>query len=325
MRRAHDLDDLARACRLCPRQCGVPRQDGQGFCGQPPGARVAFMGPHRGEEPALTRGRGAGTVFLEGCSLRCGFCQNHQISHAPLGRGRIMDREELATAWLALQARGCANIEWVTPAPHLPELVAALALARRQGLHLPVVYNSSGYERVEVLRLLRGVVDLYMPDAKYSDGALARELSRAADYVPVNRRALLEMWSQAGPVRLDRQGRAVSGLLVRHMVLPGHLQNTRGVLSWLSRALGQGVWISVMSQYAPLWVARGAQPASLRRRLTRREQDLVLRMLEQEGLGLGWVQDRASWIHFLPDFAMPRPFACESTVDSRQSTVATGK
>jgi len=222
-----------------------------------------------------------------------------------------MGRQELADAWLNLQARGCANIEWVTPAPHLPELVAALALARRQGLHLPVVYNSSGYERVEVLRLLRGVVDLYLPDAKYSDSGLAKELSRAADYVPVNRRALLEMWRQAGPVRLDRQGRAVSGLLVRHMVLPGHLQNTRGVLSWLSRALGQGVWVSVMSQYAPLWVARGAQPLNLRRRLSRREHAHVLRMLEQEGLGLGWVQDRASWIHFLPDFTRARPFRRE--------------
>ena len=174
-----------------------------------------------------------------------------------------------------------------------------------------MVYNSSGYERVRVLRLLRGVVDLYLPDAKYSDPRLSRDLSGAADYVRINRRALQEMWSQAGPVRLDRQGGAVAGVLVRHMVLPGFLANTRGVLSWLSRALGQGVWISVMSQYAPLWVAPGEPPASLKRRLTRREQALVLEMLEQEGLTQGWVQDRASWIHFLPDFSRARPFKPE--------------
>lgn len=259
----------------------------------------------------LTRGRGAGTVFLEGCSLRCGFCQNHQISHQAQERAQAMGPEELAASWLALQAQGCANIEWVTPTAHLPALVTALALARRQGLHLPLVYNSSGYERVRVLQLLRGVVDIYLPDAKYSDPGLSQALSGAGDYVAVNRRALQEMWSQAGPVRLDRQGRAVAGLLVRHMVLPGFLANTRGVLSWLSRALGQGVWISVMSQYAPLWVGRGEPPASLKRRLTRREQALVLEMLAQEGLTQGWVQDRAAWIHFLPDFSQARPFKPE--------------
>lgn len=311
LERAEELSALARECRLCPRACGVQRGRGAGYCGQGLATRPAYIGPHRGEEPALTRGSGAGTVFLTGCSLRCGFCQNHQISHASPGHLRAMGQKELAEAWLDLQHQGCANIEWVTPTAHLPRLVSALALARRQGLHLPVVFNSGGYERVEVLRLLRGVVDLYLPDAKYSDADLGRELSGAADYVQVNRRALLEMWRQAGPVRLDRQGRAVAGMLVRHMVLPGMLANTCGVLSWLARTLGQGVWISVMSQYAPLWVVKGSAPPSLRRRLTRREQALVLDMLAREGLSLGWVQDRASWIHFLPDFNRAKPFKRE--------------
>lgn len=310
--RALALAGLMSGCQLCPRRCGVDRAAERGFCGQPDTARVAWSGPHRGEEPAFTRGAGAGTLFLEGCTMRCAFCQNHQISHALSSPGRALQAAELAGLMLDLERRGCANIEWVTPTSHLPSLVRALARARRDGLTLPLVYNSSGYERVEVLRLLDGVVDIYMPDCKYSDPALGLSLSQTPDYVPVNRQALGEMWRQAGPLRLDDEGRAVAGLLVRHMMLPGMLENTRGVLQWLAETLGRGVWVSVMSQYAPLWVTpERERPASLGRRITRREQKMVLGMLADLGLEHGWAQDRASWIDFLPDFARQMPFSPE--------------
>jgi len=311
--RAEALTRLQSQCALCPRRCGAARQEQQGFCGQPLEVRVAWVGAHGGEEPALTRGAGAGTVFLEGCSMRCGFCQNHQISHGPRYPGQAMDAAALAGRFLELQERGCPNIEWVTPSAHLPGLVAALALARRRGLTLPLVYNSNGHERVEVLRLLEGVVDIYLPDAKYGDDALAARLSGTPGHVQVNRRALLEMWRQAGELRLDHRGSAVGGMLVRHMVLPGMLDNTRQVLSWLAEALGPSVWVSVMSQYAPIWVARRRRPPpELRRRITRREHQRVLQLLAELGLERGGVQDRASWIDFLPDFNRRQPFSSEA-------------
>jgi len=263
---------------------------------------------HRGEEPVLAGSGGAGTVFVAGCNMRCRFCQNHQISQrAPRGAW-ARSAEELAAAFLALEREGCHNLEWVSPTQHLPELVEALRLARAAGLRLPLVYNSNGYERVEVLALLEDVVDVWLPDAKYASDELARQLSGTPGYVEVNRRALLEMWRQAGPLELDEQGLARRGTIVRHLVLPGHLADTRAVLAWLGRALGPEVSVSLMAQYHPAHESAELPPA-LRRTLTRREYALAVAALEEAGLVNGWVQERSSCGHFLPDFDRAEPFA----------------
>ena len=276
------------------------------------------MCPHQGEEPALAGEHGAGTVFLAGCSLRCAFCQNHQISHHPPRQHWSSSPRQLAEAFLGLERAGCCNIEWVSPTAHLPGLVEALGVARQEGCRLPVVYNSSGYERVEVLRLLEGIVDVYLPDAKYGRQDPVRALSNAVDYVDVNQRALLEMWRQKGPLCVDAGGLARQGLIIRHLVLPGHLENTRAVLGWIAGALGPEVHLSLMAQYYPAHLAHGKDLGpDLNRRLTRREHCLAMDALMDAGLENGWIQERASQQLFRPDFTQEDPFggaatACQS-------------
>lgn len=309
--RAQALSELARPCQLCPRRCKVDRGQELGFCGQPEQLQVASACAHRGEEPALSGIGGAGTVFLAGCTLRCLYCQNHQISHPPLPEGGAwqMTPRELARRMVELQQAGCHNIEWVSPTPHLPRLVQALAVAREQGLTLPVVYNSGGYERVQVLRLLEGIVDVYLPDAKYSDPALASQLSRAEDYLEANRRALTEMWRQVGPLELDGDGVARRGVIVRHLVLPGQVENSRGVFRWLRQHLGVEVTVSLMAQYYPAHRAlEPGAPRGMDRRLTRREYQLVVDALLDQGLEQGWIQELESWRCWQPDFDHDAPF-----------------
>ena len=310
--RALQLRALQRPCQLCPRRCGVDRRREPGFCALSEAPEIASVCAHLGEEPALSGEGGAGTVFLTGCTMRCGFCQNHQISH-PSDRRRgswLTSAEALAGELLELQRRGCHNVEWVSPTSQLPGLVEALALARDGGLDLPLVYNTNGFERVRVLRLLEGVVDIYLPDAKYARDDLARSLSLSPGYVAANRRALAEMWRQVGPLQLEADtGLARRGMVVRHLVLPGQLENTREVLSWIRASLGPDAWISLMSQYYPAHLDRpGAGLKGPPRRLTPREYRLAVAALDQAGLDNGWVQELEAWRRFRPNFFAQEPF-----------------
>lgn len=290
----------------------MDRDQEPGFCGQSEVLGVAAVCPHEGEEPALSGVHGAGTVFLTGCTMRCGFCQNHQISHQPASpdRGWSTSPEALAHELLELQRLGCHNVEWVSPTSHLPDLVEALALAREGGLGLPLVYNTNGFDRIAVLRLLEGVVDVYLPDAKYGGDEPARRLSNTAGYVEANRRALREMWRQVGPMECDADtGLATRGMVVRHLVLPGLLQNTRDVLGWIRAELGLGAWVSLMAQYYPAHVGRepGGQPGPPRR-LTPREYRLAVEALDEAGLDNGWIQELEAWRKYQPDFLAADPF-----------------
>jgi putative pyruvate formate lyase activating enzyme len=306
-RRVEQLRELRRPCQLCPRRCGVDRRVEVGFCGQRETLAVVAALPHRGEEPPLCTGAGAGTIFVAGCNMRCRFCQNHQISQGSARPAWSQDVEALARRLIELERAGCANIEWVSPTPHLPELVEALRLARAAGAaRVPVVYNGNGYDRLTVLRLLEGIVDVYLPDAKYGLAELAEECSSTADYVEVNRRALREMWRQVGPLRLDA-GRAVRGLLVRHLVLPGQLRNTEEVLRWIAEELGCELSVSLMAQYHPAHRTVGAE-GPLGRRITRREYRRAVEALSAAGLERGWVQELSSCARFLPDFDRADPF-----------------
>jgi putative pyruvate formate lyase activating enzyme len=275
-----------RRCALCPRACGVDRSRGEvGFCGAGSVARVASFAVHRGEEPPISGSRGSGNVFLSGCNLACRFCQNYPISR--LGVGRDLGAEEFAQGLLGLASQGVHNINFVTPTPWVPQILAALLLARRAGLALPVVWNCGGYESRPVLRLLEGIVDIYLPDMKYACGRRAWSLSRAPGYAAANQSAVEEMVRQVGPLRTGRHGLARRGVLVRHLVLPGGGGDTRAVLAALRR-FDPPVPVSLMYQYFPAHRAVGHPVYG--RRLWREEAIAARRALGRLGITAGWVQ-----------------------------------
>ena len=273
-------------CTLCPRRCGAERtaEAGGGFCRMPAGLRVARAMLHRWEEPPISGRNGAGTVFFSGCTLGCVYCQNGDISAG--GFGKDISTARLREIFEELIAQGAHNIELVTPTHFLPWILPALT----PRLPVPVVYNCGGYERVETLRALEGLVDVYLPDLKYADGALAAELSGAADYFPVACEAIREMFRQVGPYVLE-DGLLTRGVVIRHLVLPGYLDNTRQVLDWIAETFGPGdVLVSLMSQYTPTNNMTGR----LARRVTAAEYRAAAAYMRNCGITDGFVQERTS-------------------------------
>jgi putative pyruvate formate lyase activating enzyme len=265
--RAAALREMMRSCSLCPRRCGVDRLAGEtGVCGVAEEPVVSSYGPHFGEERPLVGRHGSGTIFLTHCNLKCIFCQNYDISH--LGTGRQVTVENVADMTLTLQSQGCHNVNWVTPTHQAPMLVEALLVARGRGLRVPVVYNCGGYESVEALRLLDGIVDIYMPDAKYGDNEIGRRLSAVPDYWDRNRAALAEMHRQVGDLGTDEAGIAQHGLLVRHLVLPEDLARTQVAMEYLA-SLSRDTYVNVMAQYRPQY--RAGEAPELRRSITTAE------------------------------------------------------
>ena len=262
--RAERLREMLADCRLCGRRCGVDRREGPGraFCRTGPRARVASYGPHHGEEPPLSGFLGSGTIFFSRCNMACVYCQNFEISQ--LDEGHDVDAHQLAGMMLALQARGCHNVNLVTPTHVAPMIVDALALAAERGLALPLVWNSGGYDSLELLRELDGIVDIYLPDFKYSDERYALAFSAAPRYPEVALAAIREMHRQVGPLEVDANGIAVRGVLVRHLVLPGGVAGTAEVMRLLAEEVGPDVVVNVMDQYRPAWRA-GRRPPLDRR------------------------------------------------------------
>lgn len=273
-------------CTLCPRRCGAERtaEAGGGFCRMPGGLRVARAMLHHWEEPPISGQNGAGTVFFSGCTLGCVYCQNGDISAG--GFGKDISTARLREIFQELIAQGAHNIELVTPTHFLPWILPALT----PRLPVPVVYNCGGYERVETLRALEGLVDVYLPDLKYADGALAAELSGAADYFPVACEAIREMFRQVGPCVLE-DGLLTRGVVIRHLVLPGYLDNTRRVLDWIAETFAPGdVLVSLMSQYTPTANMTGR----LARRVTAAEYRAAADYMRNCGITDGFVQERTS-------------------------------
>lgn len=273
-------------CTLCPRRCGAERtaEAGGGFCRMPGGLRVARAMLHHWEEPPISGQNGAGTVFFSGCTLGCVYCQNGDISAG--GFGKDISTARLREIFQELIAQGAHNIELVTPTHFLPWILPALT----PRLPVPVVYNCGGYERVETLRALEGLVDVYLPDLKYADGALAAELSGAADYFPVACKAIREMFRQVGPYVLE-DGLLTRGVVIRHLVLPGYLDNTRRVLDWIAETFAPGdVLVSLMSQYTPTANMTGR----LARRVTAAEYRAAVDYMRNCGITDGFVQERTS-------------------------------
>ncbi|MGC8499808.1 MAG: radical SAM protein [Leptospirillia bacterium] len=275
-------------CRVCPRSCGVDRLSGEtGTCRTGLLAKVAAANLHFGEEPCLTGTRGSGTVFFSGCNLACDFCQNFPLSQ--FGQGQEKTPREIAEIFLGLEGRGAHNINLVTPSHVVPQILHALALARKDGLTVPVVYNSNGYDEPAMLRLLEGYVDIYLPDMKYASDLVALRHSKAPGYVERNRAAVREMARQVGPLSLDDRGLARRGLLIRHLLLPGGLSGFGEVARFIREELGQETAVSFMGQYFP--THRALRIPALARRITKDEYDRGLEILFSEGLVEGYVQE----------------------------------
>ena len=293
--------EILKDCCLCPRKCHADRTAGKtGYCGMDQTVRVARAALHMWEEPCISGSRGSGAVFFTGCNLRCCFCQNRDIAIGDSGLEITINR--LAEIFLELQEKGAANINLVTPTHYTLHIIKALDLAKENGLRIPVVYNTSGYEKTETLKLLRGYIDIYLPDFKYMDGLLAAAYSNAPDYPEYAKRALEEMVGQTGPLKLDEEtGMARSGVIVRHLVLPGHVRNSKAVIQYLYETYGDQIYISIMNQYTPM--PQVTKDKLLGRKVTRREYEKVIDYALELGVENGFFQEGdVAEESFIPEF-----------------------
>ena len=267
-RRVQDLWDILKDCRLCPRECRANRLEGEvGYCKADSGLIVSSAFPHFGEESPLVGYHGSGTIFLTHCNLRCIFCQNFDISH--LGRGERITSSDMARMMIRLQELGCHNINFVTPTHYVPQIVASLPEAVEHGLRIPLVYNCSGYESLEVIQLLEGIVDIYMPDAKFMDEKYSKEYCNAPDYPGVLQEVLKEMHRQVGDLKTDSHGIAEKGLLIRHLVMPGGVASSEAVLRFIAEDISVHTYVNIMDQYRPEYHA--CEHVPINRRITHKE------------------------------------------------------
>lgn len=304
MENEKSIDNIAgkmmSACTLCPRECHVDRSSGKkGFCGMDGTIYLARAALHMWEEPCISGTKGSGAVFFSGCGLRCCFCQNHDIAIG--SRGLAVSVERLGEIFLELKEKGAANINLVTGAHYVPQIIEALKLARMQGMDLPVVYNSSGYEKLETLKLLEGYVDIYLPDLKYMEPDLAQKFSHAPDYVERAKAAIKEMVRQSGSCQFGEDGYIRRGTIVRHLILPGHTKNSRKVLRYLHETYGEEIYISIMNQYTP--VREFGEFKELNRKVTKREYEKVLDAAVEMGIQNGFIQEgETASESFIPEF-----------------------
>jgi putative pyruvate formate lyase activating enzyme len=301
------LTDQLTRCTCCPRNCRVNRiEDKVAACRVGADIQISHVGLHFGEEPPISGTKGSGTIFFAGCNLRCVFCQNYQISQEfQRFQTRTLTVDELASEMLRLQDAGAHNVNFVSPSHMIFQMADTIVAAKEKGLAIPVVYNTNGYDSVEALRQIRGLVDIYLPDIKYMDNSLGKRFSGVRDYAEVIPGVLREMLDQVGQLQLDDEGIAVRGLLVRHLVLPGHLENSRKCLCLLAD-LSPDIFVSLMSQYSPQHKAR--QYPEINRTLTENEYDEIIEVALDLGLENAFVQELESQDHCLPDFVQESPF-----------------
>ena len=282
------LENNNNFCELCPRLCRVDRRTQKGYCGLDLSLKIFCINLHFGEEPVISGKSGSGTVFFSGCNLGCVYCQNNTFSHN--GHGKNYSVEELTENLLKLQKRGAKNINFVTATPQLYGALKALKAAYEQGLKIPLVYNSGGYERVEILELLNGIVDIYLPDMKYSLSDLAKKFSEADDYVEKNQTAIAEMQRQVGSVlKIDEQGYVQSGIIIRHLILPSYMENSIEILKYIKINYGKNITISLMNQYFPTEKTKNFK--DIGRRLTFDEYCQILEYFDEQEFEMAFVQE----------------------------------
>ncbi len=287
-------------CNQCPRQCGIIRKKGLGYCGVSEQLKVAKAFLHMWEEPCISGTQGSGTVFFSGCNLKCVFCQNYDISQN--NYGKVISIKRLQEIFIELIKNGAHNINLVNPTHYTNAIKQALLPLKQQGkLTVPVIYNTNGYESIETLKVIEGMVDVYLPDMKYSSDKTAFKYSKAQNYPEVSRKAVIEMYNQVGSPVLDQAGIIKKGLIIRHLILPGHIKESMHILDWISDNLPKSVYISLMSQYIPYYNAE--KYTEINRGITRHEYERVVNHLYKLGLEAGYIQERQSAdVQYVPDF-----------------------
>lgn len=291
-------------CELCPRQCQIMRNEGKrGFCGESDEVRLSRAALHMWEEPCISGSEGSGAVFFSGCTLRCVYCQNFHIANSEIGK--VVSIMRLSDIFLELQGQGANNINLVTPTHFVPQIIQALDLARQRGMNLPVVYNTSGYEKVDTLRMLEGYVDIYMPDFKYLDNEHANKYSKAADYPEVAKAALKEMVRQNGMPVFDERGIMKKGVVVRHLLLPGCLRDARKIVKYLYETYGNQIYMSLMNQYTPLETLDREKYPELSKKVSKKAYDVLLDYAIDLGVEQAFIQEgETAKESFIPDFSL---------------------
>ena len=273
-------------CTICPHNCKINRTKNPGRCKSTDKIKIALYSIHNFEEPCISGKKGSGTVFFSNCNLNCVFCQNYEISQE--GKGIEITINRLAEIFLEQQEKDVENINLVTPTSYVPQIIEAIKLARKQGLKLPIVYNTNGYEKVETLKMLEGYIDIYLPDFKYSDNKLAKRLSKVDNYFEITTEALKEMYRQTGKAIFDDRGIMKKGMIIRHLVLPNHILNSRRVLKWINDNMND-VYVSIMAQYFPTYKAKEIN--EINRKLTKEEYNQIENYLYRLNLENGYIQE----------------------------------
>lgn len=278
---------ILEKCAICPHNCGINRLNNQiGRCKSKDTVKVALYSTHNFEEPCISGKKGSGTVFFSNCNMNCVFCQNYEISQQ--GKGKEISIEELADIFIKQQEKDVENINLVTPTSYVPQILEAIKIARKNGLKLPIVYNTNGYEKVETLKMLEGYVDIYLPDFKYSDNELGKRLSKVDNYFEIVTEALKEMYRQTGKAVFNGEGIMQKGMIIRHLVLPNHILNSRRVLKWINENM-HDVYVSVMAQYFPIYKAK--EIGDINRKLTKEEYEQIENYLYRLDLENGYIQE----------------------------------
>lgn len=279
--------ELLEKCTICPHNCGINRTNNQiGRCKSKDTVKIALYSIHNFEEPCISGKKGSGTVFFSNCNMNCVFCQNYEISQQ--GKGKEITIEELAEIFIKQQEKDVENINLVTPTSYVPQIIESIKIARNKGLKLPIVYNTNGYEKIETLKMLEGYVDIYLPDFKYSDNELAKRLSKVNNYFEIATQALTEMYKQTGKAVFDDRGIMQKGMIIRHLVLPNHILNSRRVLKWINENM-HDVYVSVMAQYFPTYKAKNIE--DINRKLTKEEYEQIENYLYRLDLENGYIQE----------------------------------
>ena len=275
-------------CEICPRKCEVNRNNNQiGWCKSTDRVKIGLYSIHNFEEPCTSGDKGSGTVFFSNCTMNCIFCQNYEISQ--LGKGKEISIEELANIFIKQQEKGVHNINLVTPTSYVYQIIEAIKIAKAKGLNIPIVYNTNGYENIETIKALNGYVDVYLPDLKYAEEKLAIEYSGAKNYFEIATKAIKEMIKQVGNIKLNEDGIIQKGFIIRHLVLPNHIENSKKVLLWIKQNLPNDIYVSIMAQYFPTYKAKENQ--KLNRKLTKKEWEQIEKYVEEIDIENGFIQE----------------------------------
>lgn len=287
-------------CMLCPHKCGINRINGnKGRCKCDDKLKIALASLHMFEEPCISGTNGSGTVFFSNCNLNCVYCQNYEISQ--LGKGKEISIEHLAEIFLNQQEKKAHNINLVTPTMYVYQIIEAIKIAKSKGLNIPIIYNSNGYENIETIKLLDGYIDVYLPDLKYYSNEMSKKYSKVDNYFETATRAIKEMYNQVGKAKFDENGLIKRGVIIRHLVLPNHIQNSKNILKWISENMPSDVYVSVMSQYFPTYKSKNDD--LINRKLTKKEYKEVFNYLYSLDLKNGYIQDLGSHEEeYVPDF-----------------------